>query len=90
MSTRLTEPAAILRDVRRRRNRQMLVSLPAAAVALFFIVVRQNPAGLVAVVPVVLFALWNWRCPACNTYLGKPTWPSFCHNCGVPLKESTR
>jgi hypothetical protein len=32
-----------------------------------------------------LFSLSNWRCPACNKYLGKSISPKSCGSCGVHL-----
>lgn len=28
----------------------------------------------------------NWRCPACNEYLGRALNPKHCHRCGVELR----
>ena len=41
--------------------------------------------SFVVILGVVLFSLKNWRCPACNAYLGKGMAPSFCSKCGIPL-----
>ena len=40
-----------------------------------------------AFVSYLLFTLRNWRCPACDRYLGKGFNPSFCPKCGVQLKK---
>lgn len=46
-------------------------------------------ALLFALLPMVLlalvFSLMNWRCPACNRYLGKQLWVRHCPQCGVQL-----
>jgi hypothetical protein len=35
----------------------------------------------------MVVTLVNWRCPACNSYLGSGTWGlAFCPRCGVGLK----
>ena len=86
----------------RRRKRQLLVSLPLAAVVILFAIFSRTaeapPLGLppavlriavfvfVLVLGAIAFSLWNWRCPACNKYLGKGVSPSFCPKCGVPLQ----
>jgi protein-S-isoprenylcysteine O-methyltransferase Ste14 len=84
----------------RRRKRQLLVSIPLAAVVILFAVFSRTaetprlglpPAVLgvtvfVLVLGAIAFSLWNWRCPACNKYLGKGISPSFCPKCGVPLQ----
>ena len=31
------------------------------------------------------FSLWNWRCPACRSYLGKTSDARHCRRCGVEL-----
>ena len=41
---------------------------------------------LVLVGGAIAFSLYNWRCPACNRYLGKGTNPQFCPKCGAPLQ----
>jgi hypothetical protein len=41
--------------------------------------------ALVVVLGGLAFSLYNWRCPACNKYLGKGISPRFCAKCGVPL-----
>jgi rubrerythrin len=43
-------------------------------------------AAIAVILGFVAFTLWNWRCPACNRYLGKGISPSFCPKCGVPLQ----
>jgi fatty acid desaturase len=84
----------------RRRKRQLLVSLPVVAAFLIFAVASQKgmvpffglpPAvvGAIAfavILGTLVFSLSNWRCPACNKYLGKGIGPSFCPRCGVPLR----
>jgi hypothetical protein len=84
----------------RRRKRQLLVSLPLAAVVILFAIFSRTaeapPLGLppavlgiavfVLVLGAIAFSLSNWRCPACNKYLGKGISPSFCPKCGVPLQ----
>lgn len=32
-------------------------------------------------------SFWNWRCPACEKYLGKTNNPKFCPSCGVVFSE---
>ncbi len=39
------------------------------------------------VVGVVLFSFVNWRCPACDGYLGKGASPKFCRKCGTQLQS---
>ena len=84
----------------RRRRRQLLVTIPIIACVVLIRVFRDRESGLVFGLPtstvmgvafavllgVIAFSLWNWRCPACNKYLGKGISPSFCSKCGVPLQ----
>jgi hypothetical protein len=45
---------------------------------------------MMAMVPVAvgLFAVANWRCPACSKYLNQsPLTARFCGRCGVRLRE---
>lgn len=44
------------------------------------------PVVVVALVAMIVFSLANWRCPACDKYLGKGFNPRFCPRCGAPLK----
>lgn len=83
----------------RRRKRQLLVTIPLVAGVVLLRVFRTEeglifglPASTVmgaafaVVMAVLAFSLWNWRCPACNKYLGKGISPAFCRKCGVPLQ----
>lgn len=49
-------------------------------------IVVAGPAFVVLVISALAFSLWNWRCPACNRYLGKGARPRFCAKCGAPLQ----
>ncbi len=31
------------------------------------------------------FSVYNWRCPACNKYLGKSGIPKYCPKCGEQI-----
>ena len=41
---------------------------------------------IVAFIGLLIFSLTNWRCPACNKYLGKALNPRICSKCGVALR----
>jgi hypothetical protein len=45
-----------------------------------------GPLSLMFVVGVIAFSSRNWRCPACNNYLGREIGPRFCSKCGVALQ----
>jgi hypothetical protein len=81
--------------VRRRRQAVSAVPLGALAVAtaasgggLFGL---PEPAALTVVGIVVLgffgFSLANWRCPACDAYLGRRLNPATCPSCGGALRD---
>src|SRR5690242_13062672 len=84
----------------RRQRRQYLVSLPTFCLFLLFIVFNDpkrlaamglpSNAAVVVLLGVIavlgVFTFWNWRCPACNRYLGKKARPKLCRRCGVRLQ----
>jgi len=83
-----------------RRRRQLLISLPLIALIMGFVFLENdNPGALFGIPPsivfpgflaiiagAVVFSLYNWRCPACNKYLGKQRSPKYCSKCGVALQ----
>lgn len=44
------------------------------------------PAVFSALGGAAVYSFFNWRCPACNRYLGKQWHPRFCSKCGAPLR----
>jgi len=84
----------------KRRKRQVLGVIPMFAIFLLVVVLDKKPEAVLFDVPVgvvlgaafvvvlgfVVFTLWNWRCPACNRYLGKGISLAFCPKCGVALR----
>ena len=86
-------------EFRTRRSRQMMVSLPMMALVLGAALLHDKKtdtiAGfssaifggtmLVLVLGVLAFSFKNWRCPACNSYLGRSLSPRFCPKCGAQL-----
>jgi hypothetical protein len=40
----------------------------------------------VLIASVLVFSFRNWRCPACDRYLGREMGPRFCSKCGVALQ----
>ena len=83
-----------------RRRKQIVASIMSAAVIFAFLVTADAPTSalfgiapelwmppaIVLVVVALGFTLFNWRCPACNRYLGKTFSPAFCAKCGAPLR----
>jgi len=88
-------------DFAARRRRQLLATAPAVAGVVALAVLGEGagtallglppaiwqPLGAVAILGVVGFSLRNWRCPACNRYLGRSFNPRFCIKCGVALRD---
>ena len=80
-----------------RKRRQVLLAIPLVAMVILFIVSEgktailgiplkiAGPAFVVIALAAVGFSLYNWRCPACNKYLGKSMSQKFCAGCGVEL-----
>jgi hypothetical protein len=84
-----------------RRKRQIMLAVPVVALVIIVAmfaderngrVVLGIPAGFVGpafltiMVAAVAFSFRNWRCPACDKYLGKGMSPRFCPKCGVALQ----
>jgi hypothetical protein len=84
-----------------RRKRQIILAVPLAAMVMAFAFLGEDgdnrtvmgfqasavaPVLIVLVVGALVFSLKNWRCPACDKYLGKGMSPSFCPKCGVALQ----
>jgi hypothetical protein len=84
-----------------RRKRQWIVSIPFALLLFAFAFAQDRTSGAILGVPpeitgpiligsvlvLVVFSFRNWRCPACNKYLGRAIHPKFCQNCGVALHD---
>jgi rRNA maturation endonuclease Nob1 len=82
-------------DFARRRRNQLIATGPAilAAVSLGVASSAGVPAagavqGVAAalIIGAVGYALRNWRCPACDGYLGRAMNPKFCAKCGAQLR----
>lgn len=85
-------------DFAARRKRQLLATIPLLLVVVAVGLVDQSsgqllgvgvaiwgPVAFVCAVGFIVFTLKNWRCPACDRYLGKGIFPRFCAKCGVQL-----
>jgi hypothetical protein len=82
-----------------RRRNQLMVSVPLVAVIILVVVTEDRAAGtilglsrqvvgpifLAIVAAGLLYSFRNWRCPACDKYLGRGFNPRHCQNCGVEL-----
>jgi len=84
---------------RRRRQHALTVFLAALIFGLFFVgprylgsirglsVTAIAPVSFVVVAGAMIFSLRNWRCPACNRYLGRTFNPRYCQGCGIELRK---
>ena len=80
-----------------RRRNQLVLTVPLVAVMLLLVfsegketilgipLTVAGPAAIVVILGGLAYSLFNWRCPACNKYLGKAISPKFCAKCGVEL-----
>ena len=84
---------------RRRRQYALTFSLAGLFVALFFFgprylgrftglsVTTIAPVSFLLVAGALIFSVRNWRCPACNRYLGRTRNPKYCQGCGIELRK---
>ena len=89
------------REYSTRRRRQLVVSAPFIVAIVLLAVAQDREAGTVAGIPqgiwlpvfvvgvigLLIFSLFNWRCPACSAYFGRTWNPRFCSKCGTPLRD---
>ncbi len=82
-----------------KRRKQIIAAVPLIGALLLMIVFSENgsaeflgisaaawlPVLLGIILGGVIFSLYNWRCPACNKYLGKSVSPKYCGKCGTQL-----
>jgi hypothetical protein len=95
------QKASFKQEFAARRKRQIILAVPLVAIFIGFALLADDrnggvvlgmpaavvaPAFLVLVVGAIVFSFRNWRCPACDKYLGKGINPRFCPNCGVALQ----
>jgi hypothetical protein len=95
------EKAAFKEQFGQRRKRQIILAIPLVALIVAVSVLADEKAGgpmlglpiavvgpvfAVLVVGAIVFSLRNWRCPACDRYLGKGINPRFCPKCGAALQ----
>ena len=94
------QKASFKREFAARRTRQLILAVPLVAIFIGFAVLNDErkgavlglpaevlaPAFLVFVGAALVFSFRNWRCPACDKYLGKGMSLRFCPKCGVALQ----
>ena len=81
----------IRKEYRRRVHRQVVVPvIGLLLIGATFVIGGPDwakGATVVVLIPLFGFTFWNWRCPACNGYLGKGSNHRFCPKCSVQLKD---
>ena len=81
-----------------RRKRQLMLAIPLVALILLITLSERGSRDVFGVphqtigigfflfvACALLFSFRNWRCPACDKYLGKGI-PRYCPRCGVELQ----
>src|SRR5688572_23865545 len=99
MQYRPEQLAAFKESFAARRRRQLIIAIPVIAAMVFVAIASESSRSSLAGIPVRIlttvgllfvigalgFSFYNWRCPACNRYLGKTVNPKFCSKCGTTL-----
>ena len=89
-----SEKQKIQEEFAARRKRQLLVTIPAIAVVFLLALLGNRVRGAVLGILILVgvggrrvFSFRNWRCPACDGYLGRSMGARFCSKCGVQLRS---
>jgi hypothetical protein len=90
--------AEIIEEFKKKRIRQIMAVGPIILAFIALLSVEGNSSSIFGLPPntvlgisfaliisALIFSLFNWRCTACNKYLGKAINPKFCAKCGVQL-----
>lgn len=90
----------VIETFRGRKIRQIIALIP-IFIGFYLLISADNPelnflglsedlsAGIAIgfILISLIFSLFNWRCPNCNSYLGKDMSPKFCKKCGSQLQD---
>lgn len=82
----------------RNRHRQFALWVPALGIAILILGTQGGtvlglppaiggPVSFLLVGAMLVYSLYNWRCPACDRNLGQAFNPMYCQRCGVQLRE---
>jgi len=78
----------IVRSFKKRQKIQILV-IPIAILG-FFLIMLINPISIIfgffIILGCLIITLRSWRCPNCNTYLGRGLYYRQCPKCKVPFR----
>ena len=94
-----TSASELRQEYARRRKRQWSIVIPVVVIvviAMQMVDSHETYLGLSSTVVLLLglgillgafaFSVYNWRCPACSTYVGRGN-PTFCPECEFKLKD---
>jgi hypothetical protein len=75
-----------------RRTRQLVFTVVFIVLIVPVAIASDRVKGLPILLFILVFgglafSLRNWRCPACNGYLGRTFNPKFCQKCGAQLHD---
>lgn len=88
----------VMKEFEKRKKKQLIVLLTCIPVVLLYLLQSSSKrlpfiddggmaiASLLFLVGVIVFTLLNWRCPNCNSFLGKRFLMKKCDQCGVRLQ----
>lgn len=90
----------IFKEFERRKRLQLIVLAPIILVMLSLLLIGDDPKASFLGLPrlalvwtaaavafgAAVFSLFNWRCPACESLLGRGLSPNFCSQCGAQLQ----
>lgn len=69
---------------KKRKRLQMIVTSVVVIMIIVLVVTGFEKIGSILVFVALIFSKFNWRCPKCNSYLGKGN-PKHCIKCGEQL-----
>ena len=71
-----------------REKRQKYVALVLIIMVIMLVITDHAVLSLLVMLSGMVFSLFNWRCPACNKYLGQEgDSENVCRYCGVVLRD---
>ena len=89
----------IMENFRMRQNRQYLALAIALLLLVFSVLLYRRSdifgeiskqtiftAQIIIIAAFIVFSIVNWRCPACNRYLGADIYREICKKCGTRLR----
>ena len=99
MNNRKDDKERIKREYRARQTRQIIAMTVALFLVLLAAVIYRRPdlfgefnrgslfaAQAITIATFFGFTSWNWRCPACSSYLSSDIHRSRCKKCGARLQ----